>query len=94
MVVEFEFLPRKPFVLGQPIRVTDVVMGTYEERVVRIIEKRSDLTDFCIARPLLRPRRVEADDDEGIDTAEKFRVENTQIIIRSALSAPDGISGP
>ena len=94
MVVEFEFLPRKPFVLGQPIRVTDVVMGTYEERVVRIIEKRPDRTDFCIARPLLRPRRVEADDDEGIDTAEKFRVENMQTSIRSALSAPDGISGP
>jgi hypothetical protein len=41
MVVEFEFLPRKPFVLGHPIQVTDVVMGTYEERLYLEGEGRS-----------------------------------------------------
>ncbi len=54
MVMEFDFLPHQPLILGQPIGIADVMMGTYKERVVRIPEKRADRADFRIARPLLR----------------------------------------
>jgi hypothetical protein len=95
VVMEFEFLPRQPVVvLGHSLGVADVVMWTYEERVVRIIEKRSGRPDFCDASSLLRPRRVETDDDECIDTTEKFPAESAPTSSRLALSATYRIPGP
>jgi len=38
-MMEFDFLACQPAVIGQPIRVADVVMGAYDESVVRVIEE-------------------------------------------------------
>ncbi len=56
VVMEFDLLSRQPLAFGQRAGIADVVMRAYEERVARIVEKRTDGCDLRIARPLLRPR--------------------------------------
>src|ERR1700722_18594164 len=94
VVMEFEFPPRQSFALGQFVGIADVMVRADEERVVGIVEKRPDSADLRVAGLLLRPVRVEADDDERIDAGEKFGIERAQTSVRPALGATDGISGP
>ncbi len=73
-MLELRNLTLQLLVLREVCYVADVVMRADEGEMIRLLEERPDGLDFPAFRNLNRPDRVETDDDERVNAAEKTRI--------------------
>jgi hypothetical protein len=94
MVQEVHYLPFQSLVMWQIGYVTDVVVGTDEDKMVWVREELANSLHFSAARILAGAKRVEADDDERIGCIEKSRIEfGLSAIVGHPLDLDDRMTG-
>jgi hypothetical protein len=91
---EIRFLTPKPFIVRKVFGFSDVMVGTDENEMVRIIEKLANGGDFLIAGMLACPEGIEADHNERIHPFQDRTIErNLAAIVTHALELEDTMAG-
>ena len=94
VVQEVRYLPFQSLVMWQIGHVTDVVMGTYEDKMIRMGKKPANSLYFGSTCILVGAKRVQADDDERVSRIEKSRIElGSRSIVGHPFDLDDRMTG-
>src|ERR1700723_3601041 len=93
MVMELHFLRRQYLTTGNAVDVANVMVGTNEQGMARIVQPLANRRQFTLTGMLLRALGIEADDDQYVDAIEKIAVEKHYLAVRgTALDDAYGIA--